>query len=338
MVMQVIAKEIVSHFDVAVPGKKPRNRTPSGLFLGVLIVLLAGGVAGCSKDSKKPGQAVVKVNGEEITTSQLNSELQLADVPAEQQAAARTQLLESLIDRQLLQDAAARDKMDRTPEVMQAVERAKGIIIAQSYMQKHLQMVGRPSKAEVEAYFYKNSDRFLHRQQFDLRQLVFAQPNSAEIVEKVVKSANTIEEATAWLNANSVQFARNEVSRTTTDLSPELAEKLKAMPVGRLFVVNQDGHAALAAVSAVKDVPVDLQVAAPQIEQFLAKSKNRDAAAAELARLRKNAKIEYLNGAAGGPTKAAPLDATGKSPAVERADAGDNTDVKQQTPASVPGA
>lgn len=332
----MIAKEIVNHFDVAVPGKKPGHRTPSGLFLGVLVVLLAAGVAGCSKDSKKPGQAVVRVNGEEITALQLNSELQLAGVPPEQQEAARKQLLESLVDRQLLQDAAARDKMDRTPEVMQAVERAKAIIIAQSYMQKHLQLVASPSKAEVEAYFYKNSDRFVHRQQFDLRQLVFAQPNSAEIVDKVVKSANTIEEAAAWLKANNVPFARNEVSRTSTDLSPELAEKLKAMPVGRLFVVNQDGRAALAAVSAVKDVPVDLQVAAPQIEQFLAKVKNRDAAAAELARLRKNAKIEYLNGAA--PTQAAAADVPAKSPAVERVGAGDNTDLKQQAPAGVPGA
>ena len=62
-------------------------------------MLLAGVLAGCSKDAKKPGQALVRVNGEEITTLQLHSELQRAGVPVARLDAARVQLLESLIDR-----------------------------------------------------------------------------------------------------------------------------------------------------------------------------------------------------------------------------------------------
>jgi len=320
-------KEIVNYFDVAGPGKNPVSRTLSSLLFGMLAMLLAGVLGGCGNDAKKPGQALVKVNGEEITAFQLNSELQRAGVLTAQQDAARAQLLESLIDRQLLQDAAAREKLDRSPEVVQAVERAKALIIAQAYIQKRLQLVARPSKDEIEAYFGKNSDMFLHRQQFDLRQLVFVQANSTDIAERAIKNADTIEEAAVWLKANHVQFGRNEVSRTSTDMSSELVSKLKAMPVGRLFVVNQNGRTALVTITAVKDVPVDLQVAASDIEQLLANVKYRDATAAELSRLRADAKIEYLNNAAGS-RKSVIAETTGKSSTVVRVGVGSNIDLK----------
>ena len=51
----------------------------------------------------------------------------------------------------------------------------------------------------------------------------------------------------------------------------------------------------LVSIADVRDAPVTLDVAAPQIEQFLLNKKNKDAADAELARLRATAKIEYLN-------------------------------------------
>jgi len=320
-------KEIVNYFDVVVPGKDPASRTLSSLYFGVRAILLAMFLAGCGREAKNPGQALVRVNGEEITAFQLNAEFQRAGVLAARQTAARAQLLERLIDRQLLQDAAAREKLDRSPEVVMAVERARASIIAQAYIQKRLQLVARPSRGEIEAYFGKNSDMFLHRQQFDLRQLVFKQANSIDIAETAIKHANTIEEAGVWLKANNVQFGRNDVARTSTDLSPELVNKLKAMPVGRLFVVNQDGRAALVEITAVKDVPVDFQVAASDIEQFLANARSRDAIAAELARLRVNAKIEYLNDAAGGKSVKA-SETTGESASVARLSLGNNMDLK----------
>jgi len=202
------------------------------------------------------------------------------------------------------------------------------LIIAQAYIQKRLQLVASPSKDEIDAYFSKNSDMFLHRQQFDMRQLVFVQPNSTEMAERAIKNASTIEEASVWLKANNVQFGRNEVARTSTDLSPELVNKLKAMPVGRMFVVNQDGRAALVTITAVKDVPVDLQVAASHIGQLLANVKSRDATAAELARLRANAKIEYLNNALGIKKSVTASETTDKSSTVARMGVGINIDLK----------
>jgi EpsD family peptidyl-prolyl cis-trans isomerase len=74
---------------------------------------------------KKPGQALASVNGDEITVLQLNEELQRAGVQAGQQEVASKRLLEGLIDRQLLVAEATKEKLDRDPKVVQAIERAR---------------------------------------------------------------------------------------------------------------------------------------------------------------------------------------------------------------------
>jgi hypothetical protein len=51
-------------------------------------------------------------------------------------------------------------------------------------------------------------------------------------------------------------------------------------------------------LSDIKDAPVTQEMATPQIEQYLFNTRNKEAAAAELARLRAAAKIEYMNKAA----------------------------------------
>ena len=105
------------------------------LLLGTLILMTAAGLSACGSKEKKSGQALVRVNGEEITMLQINDELLRAGVKTEQQDIATKQLLESLIDRQLILAEAARNKIDRTPEVVQAIERAKAQIISQAHAQ-----------------------------------------------------------------------------------------------------------------------------------------------------------------------------------------------------------
>ena len=74
-----------------------------------------------------------------------------------------------------------------------------------------------------------------------------------------------------------------------------MSAKLLAMPKGQLFIVKEGERSLLIAIAEVREAPVTLEVAAPQIEQFLVNRRNKESAAAELARLRAGAKIEYLN-------------------------------------------
>ncbi len=271
-------------------------------------LLLAAALAGCGDREKesKPGQALASVNGEEITVLQLNEEIQRAGVPAARQQEASKQLLQALIDRQLLAGAAAQEKLDRDPKVVQAIERARALIVAQAYMQKRLANIARPTPAEVEDYFNKHPEFFSKRKQFQMDQLVLAAKDLTPEARAAADAARSLEEVAVWLDAHKVKYGRAQVTRSTSDLNPELSKKLLGMPKSQLFSVREGERAMLLAVADVRDAPVPLEVAAPQIEKYLMTNKNKELAAAEVERLRQHAKIEYLNKELAAGPKAAP--------------------------------
>jgi len=262
------------------------------------VVMASMALAGC-KDKPaadaKPGQALASVNGEEITILQLNEEMQRAGVPAAQQEIGRKQLLQALIDRELLQNEAAKEKIDRDPKVMQAIERARSLIIAQAYMQKAVGDVGRPTQTEIEDYFNKHPQFFANRRQFAMNQLVLPASAVTPELRAAADKAKSLEDVAAFLDTRQVAYGRAQVTRSTADLKPELAAKLLSMPKGQLFLVQEGQRALLVAIDAVRDAPVSLEIAAPQIAQYLANRKNKELAQAEIQRLRATAKIDYLN-------------------------------------------
>ncbi len=262
-----------------------------------LALLAAAALAGCGNKAgeSKPGQALASVDGKEITVLQLNEELARAGVPAARQDAAAKQLLRALIDRQLLENAAAREKLDRDPKVMEAVERARSLIVAQAYIQKRIGAVARPTPAEVEDYFNKHPEFFGNRKQFTMNELVIPAADLTAETRAAADRARSLDEVAQWLDAHKIKYGRTQVTRNTTDVPPQLSARLLGMPKGQLFVVREGERALLVAVAEVRDAPLTLEVAAPQIEQYLAGAKNKELAEAELQRLRAGARIEYID-------------------------------------------
>jgi EpsD family peptidyl-prolyl cis-trans isomerase len=261
------------------------------------LVLVAVTLSACGNKAKdnKPGQALASVNGNEITVLQLNEELQRAGVPAAQQDLASKQLLQALIDRQLLESEAEKEKLDRDPKVMQAIDRARALIIAQAYVQKHVGNVTQPTPAEVEDYFHKHPEFFSNRKQFNMNELIMGTADLTPEVKATADGAKSLEEVAVWLDAHKIKYGRTQVTRSTADLNPEVSQKLLAMPKGQIFIVKEGERAMLISIAETRDAPVTVQVAAPQIAQFLVTQKNKELAANEVKRLRSGAKIEYMN-------------------------------------------
>jgi EpsD family peptidyl-prolyl cis-trans isomerase len=289
--------------------------TPKRVLCAALI-LVAATLSACGDKAKekKPGQALASVNGEEVTVLQLNEELQRAGVTAAQQDTASKQLLQVLIDRQLLQEAAAKENLDRDPKVMQAIDRAKSLIVAQAYLQKRIGNTGKPTTTEVEDYFNKHPEFFSNRKQFSMSEIVIGANDLTPEVRGAADSAKSLEEVAVWLDAHKIKYGRTQITRSTADVPPQLSSKLLGMPKGQLFVVKEGPRAMFIAVNEVKDAPVTLAVASPQIEQFLVNKKNKEMASAELQRLRADAKIEYLNKSMMPDPKTAPTLPAGGAP------------------------
>lgn len=275
---------------------RPQSLALLARFLCVLLTLGAVlTVTACGNKDKKAGQALASVNGEEITMLQINDELVRAGIRPEQQEAATGKLLETLIDRQLILQEAMRNDIDRTTGVMQSIERAKAQIITQAYVKSLEAQITKPTPAEVADYFQKHPEYFSQRKQYDVQQLVIATRDFSKDLKSVVDSARSLEEIAAWMDGHNVHYGRGQMSRHTTDMPETIATKLRDMRKGQLFIVNEGENSMINIIGSIKDSPVPVNIAAPQIEQYLFNEKLKEAAKAEIAHLRSSAKIEYLN-------------------------------------------
>ncbi|MCE7914345.1 MAG: peptidyl-prolyl cis-trans isomerase, EpsD family [Nitrosomonas sp. PRO4] len=265
--------------------------------LMILLLISIFLFAGCNNQSKekKPGQALVSVNDHEITMHQLNDELKHAGIRAEEYEAASKQLLESLIARQLIVDEAIRVKIDRTPEVMQARERANAQIIAQAYLKNIVNKVAKPSRSDIEEYFYSHPEYFAQRKQFDLTVLRLTNGNVDVDLKAIINEGKSLNEIINWLDKKNVEYVRHLTSRSTTDLPLELAVIMRENDKNRVFVITEKGNDLLISINAIKENPITLKNATPFIEKYLMNRKVRQNTDAEIERLRSLAKIEYLN-------------------------------------------
>ncbi len=267
---------------------------------GTLALLAVVGLVSCSQQTS-PDETVgrslplVKVNDVEITTQQAANDVALAEVrPSATKDAVKKQALEVMIDRQLLQEEAKRNELDSDPEVIQAIDRAKTKILADSYLESKFETLDTPSKAKVDAYFNAHPELFTQRKVFYMHELVVATKDFSAQLKARLDSAKSIEQVATWLDTNHVPYKRTQLSRSTADLAPEMITKLGAMRTNQLFVIKAGEYSLLSSVYDVKPSPVTAEDAAPQIAQYLRNKKRQEIGDAELERLRASAKIEYL--------------------------------------------
>lgn len=266
--------------------------------LGMLALIGAMSVSACSGKEKKLGQALVRVDSDDITVHQLNAELVHANASLEEHAgqkdAMRKQILEALIDRQVLLSEALRNKMDRDPNVIQAIERFKAQILAQAYLQKKITNLDKPGKAEIDDYYRHHPEFFARRRVFEMKQLIVAAKDFNAPLNTAMDAAKSLDDVAAWLDLRKIEYARSQSSPSTADLPPEILGKLERLEKGQLFVLKDGLRNMLCSLVYMKDSPVTEEAAAPQIERYLLNKKSQEVATAEIARLRASAKLEYL--------------------------------------------
>jgi EpsD family peptidyl-prolyl cis-trans isomerase len=265
-------------------------------------------LAACGNDKPvKAGQALVKVNKEEITIHQINTELRFVGAQAANmdKDKLQKQLVDSLIDRQLLVEEAVRTKIDRDGEVMQLLERSKAQILAQAYLQRKIAALPKPTPEEIAEYYRSHPELFLQRKLFDLKQIMLSASDFTPEVKVAVESAKSMDDIVVWLDARKIRYAKERANRTTADLPANLLGQLNEISKGTPFVVKDSANALIASLTFLKDVPVAEQAAYPDIEKFLMNKKVQQEATDEVARLRKAATIVVYNEQASQPPAAA---------------------------------
>lgn len=272
-----------------------RTQTKQGAATGALKiaagVALLGLLAACgSRNEASSGQALASVDGKEITVHQLNAELGRGGARE-----ASKQVLDGLVARQLLINAARKEKLDANPAVLANMERAKDLVLAQSYLQMKLSKPARPAQQEIDDFYVKHPEWFAQRRQFEFSELVIDNANLSSELSALMVGTRPLEEIASWLDAHRIAFTRLQVTKTSMDLPPTMLEELKRMERGRLFIVKEGGSAILTSLADVKSAPLSPVAAGPQIEAYLMAQKQGQITDQALNQLRADAKIDYFD-------------------------------------------
>jgi peptidyl-prolyl cis-trans isomerase C len=272
--------------------------------LNLLAVLATTTMAlsGCGKPASADARdvaalPVAKVNGVDIG---MLAGSDTSHAPMDRLALVDKPQLEALIDSQLLQEEAVRNRLDRNPMVLQAIERARAEILAQAHLQTKFAQIAAPTRAEIDAYFLAHPELFAERKLFYIKQLVLDSKDFTPELKQRVDHAASIEQLARWLDARGVHYERAQLARSSAELAPEMLAQLKTMRRHQLFVVKAGLYTMLDALQDVTPNPVTAAAAAPQIDAFLLNTRRQQAGEQEIRRLRAQARIDYFNQPKGG--------------------------------------
>jgi EpsD family peptidyl-prolyl cis-trans isomerase len=266
----------------------------------VLCATLLLGLSACGNKDGKPAatQVAAKVGSEEISVHQINQVLSRSNAagstPAEVQAASR-EVLEKLIDQQLAVSQAIENKLDRSPEIVSALEAAKRDILARAYIQKVAGTATKASADEVPKYYAAHPELFSARRIFNIQEiLVPASPGMLEQLRSMAAAGKTTEEVAAWLKGKDIKFGGGNATRPAEQIPLELLTKVHALKDGQNLVLDTPQSITFLHLAASQSAPVDQAAALPRIEQFLNNQRATEVINADIKRLKASTSITYM--------------------------------------------
>jgi EpsD family peptidyl-prolyl cis-trans isomerase len=271
----------------------PRAVTLAVVVMAASTALL---VAGCGKKEAKATQVIAKVNSDEITGTQLEYVLQQQRVPANgpQAEQVRRQILDRMVDQQLVVQRAEKEKLDRDPRVMQALDATRRDVLTRFYIEQLADKTPKPTPAEVKAWYDSKPAQYADRKNYVIQKVDATVPADKrdEIVTKM-QAATSPAAVTDALKAQGIKFNVSSTNQPSETLGP-LLEKVSAMKEGQSMAVPQAFGVTVLTLQSVTTAAVTLEQAKGQIEQQMWNERKRDAVKKELAGLKEGAKIEYL--------------------------------------------
>lgn len=288
----------------------------------VMVALVPMLVMGCSKKDNVATQAVAIVDGQEISVHQINTVLSKVNgVTPDTLPKVKREILDGLVEQQLAINLATSSKLDRSPEVVTAIENAKREIIARAALEQIRNALPKPTDEEAKAYFDAHPELFSQRRVFNLQEIAIdkATPNLAE-VRSMVASAKSMEEVAQWLTQKGIGFKPNAGTRPAEQIPLEVLPVLHQFKDGQIGLIEGNDAHFIERVAASKTLPITEAQAIPRIKVFLANQRGAEAIKREKEAMKAKAKVEYLGEFAGGEA-AFKAEAEAKAKAVAEAKA-----------------
>lgn len=279
------------------------------------LIAIALAVSACGKAdvNKASSQIAAKVNGEEISLHRINNAIARGNESSpEQIKQTAAQVLERIIDEEVLMQSAVKARLDRDPQVMQAIEESKRQILARAYIERTVSPGPTESQEEIGRFYKENPALFERRRIYRVHDLVVTAPREKlDALKAAASGLKSINDVTQWLKSEKLPFQVDISSRPAEQIPLNILPELSKMREGQISVFPTPRGGSVVQLLQSAEAPLSKQQATPLIERYLLSRKRLEAARAEVKKLREQAKIEYVGEfAAAGPAAPVPASST----------------------------
>jgi len=254
-------------------------------------------LAGCGGEGVPPpkGQVLAVVNGEEITMAELRAEAAARSTLDGDDPAVQRRLLQDMVGRKLLVQAARRDRLDQQIEYIVNQRRAEEVLLADLFIRSLGQAAAAAPETGVDRYLQANPKVFASHTIFQIDQIDARIGDTAGLKQELAR-ARTLDAAAALLTAQGIVSQRSRTEWDSLFMPDELLTKVRRSPPDTPFVHSYGDKIVVGVVTAQAEVPID-----PARRQVLVRQSmntaNRTAHVEEqVARLRSDADIRYQTG------------------------------------------
>lgn len=252
---------------------------------------LAVGLAAC--DKKPTGQVVAVVNGEEISQTELNQELQGANIPASaDKKQVMRDVLQRVIDRRLLAQAAKDQGIDRDPTYVSMQRRASEDLLVQMSAKKAADSIKVPDAAAIDKFVAENPAMFAQRMKLNLDQVVFEIPKNPDAMKQFVND-HSIDAIIATLNRLNIKFQRGNGGLDTGTVAPEMLKQIEGLPPGEPFIVPVQGKIVASVITGREPIALPAEQTRPMAVQAIRNKELTTIGSSRIKDARAKAKIEY---------------------------------------------
>lgn len=277
------------------------SRSAPFLFNGTAVAaaLAATLLAGCGGGHSTPSgstQVAAQVNQGEISIHQVNLVLQRQpNLQADQVDAAGQVALDRLVQLELALQKATEAKLDRDPQVVQALDLARREVLARAYIDRLAASVSKPTPQEVEAFYAQRAALFKERRIYAVQEInVLAPATAVPALQARLQSARTVGSVLAELGSSGLAYSLNSAKRPAEEWPMAQLDQLAAMREGDVRVLPQPQGLRVVVLTQVSSEPRTLDQARAGIERFLLNERRQQKVESELKALRKTADVKYL--------------------------------------------